>query len=260
MLISDDKHLQIGTKDRLLLKRINENPDLFYDITIMEFAKRAKTSTSAISKFIRKLHFEGYRDFQNHLTRQKISSESANRIFLENNALIIKDQNLGIKNCDHYFLTKTINSLDYSNLMALVDQIEQAEKIWIFGHENSYLAALDLTNSLINLGKIAFATIDIDEIIWQSKYLTKRDLVIFISENWEMDNYYDLSRDLKSKNIPTAAITGMNKFFAPTTNFAIIFYVPLRKKKKTYASSCKIQELFINNLLIEVLAKRITKK
>lgn len=259
MLIKDDRHQNLGTRDRSLVKLINENPDLFMDITITEFAKRAQTSASVISKFIRRLHFESYREFQNHLTREKVAHETISRISLDNNALIINHSNYDLKNYDHYFLSKTINNLDYRNFIKLVDQISQARRIWIIGHDNSQLAALDLTNSLIHLGKAAFSTADTHQIDLQLDYLTAQDLVIFISESWKTSSYYDLARNLKANRIATATITGLNNFFVPVTDFIVTFYSPLNLKEQPPFYNAKIQELFINNLLIQAVAKRINQ-
>lgn len=114
------------------------------DITVYsasELAERAQVSNAAVSRFIKRLKFEDYRDARQMVRRAQASGQP---IYLNNSLVQPPSRARSIEQHlerDQSNLLATFQALDRKQLAAAVRALVKAERIWTLGFRNSYFFA-----------------------------------------------------------------------------------------------------------------------
>ncbi|ATZ18442.1 RpiR family transcriptional regulator [Williamsoniiplasma somnilux] len=244
----------ISLGDKNLITAINKEPESFVNLSIVEFSKRINAANSTVSKFVRRLGFENYRDFQNYISKNFYVKEE-NHFYSS-----VKEETkdiITIKNYDFYAINETARKIDTKETLKFVKDILNSKKIWCIGMGNSYLAAKDLSTSLNGLGLVSFSTNDIFGQISRLKLLNKDDVLIFFSERFSQKEYFRLINMAEKLGTKIAIITAVNNFFVKTkVDHIINFFAFPRSNRPDLVKNTKIQQIFVNNFITSLVIKQ----
>lgn len=253
MLIIEDSYKNTKYTDNLIIRQINQKPEMFLNISIATFSKNVNTAVSTISKFVRRLGFKNYRDFQNYLTQSYLIAKDKKYDILTKN---LDDSEIkNSRNHAVFVLDETVKHWDNNKIEELVNDICKAQKIILVAYGGSYLSAVDLSKSLNSMGCYTLTTNNVKDDLNILRNLTQDDLVIFISEKWQHEDFYNLSRKLKELNIKTVAITSTNKFFINDICYTINFCTLPTTQELNPLLTVRIQEFFVNSIIADKVSK-----
>ena len=114
------------------------------DITLYsatELAGRANVSNAAVTRFIKRLGFEDYRDARRAVRAAQATGQP---IYLNNSLVVSPTQGRSLEQQleqDIHALRATYDSLDADALAAVIQAIGKARNVWCLGHRNSYFFA-----------------------------------------------------------------------------------------------------------------------
>ncbi|ATZ16366.1 RpiR family transcriptional regulator [Entomoplasma freundtii] len=255
MLIVEESYENLVATDRLIIKKINQHPDAFINSSIVEFAKNVSTAVSTISKFVRRLGFTNYREFQNYLiTSYLLEREKNYSDFLFQ---IKRDEEIeNLKKIEFYAIEETIKLLDQRQLKNVAQRICEANKIWLIGSGQNFLQLQDLCNNLRIVGCNAFATSFPNNHAFEIMNLDSDDLVIFMADNYESNVYFNLVRKLKENHVTLVMITALNKFFINDMDFILNYFAFPLKSTPSLVGNTKVQSFFLNNLIMTYILKQ----
>ncbi|WP_338983814.1 MurR/RpiR family transcriptional regulator [Spiroplasma endosymbiont of Othius punctulatus] len=250
------KEERLTPTDKHIIRALNKELENIAGMPIESLGKEISVSISTISKFVKKAGFENYRKFQFFLQKSldhKNNQEIYTKISESKNKEI-----LTMKNHDFYAIEETSKLINNSDLNLAIKLINKSKVIWCLGHGNSYLAALDFSNSLNLTEKISFTTNDISGSINRIKMLKDSGLVIFFSERFNDKEYDSLIENVLSKNkVKVIVFTASNKVFINNKSVDVVinFYAFERETRNTLIRNVKVQQIFLNNFVISKLNK-----
>lgn len=256
MLIVEDSYENLAITDRLIIQKINQNPDIFINVPIVEFARNVNTAISTISKFVRRLGFKNYREFQNYLAKSYLFKKEKSYANLIQN--LKKDEDIeNLKKFETYAIEETVKMIDQKLLKKITREICDAEKIWIISGEQNILQMQDLCNNLKIVGLNAFATPLPTLHLFELQNLTNRDVVIFMYDNYQSNVYSNLIKTLKENDVTLMVITTLNKFFiSDDMDYILNYFAFPPDEVPKWIGNTKVQSFFLNNLLMTYILKQ----
>jgi DNA-binding MurR/RpiR family transcriptional regulator len=149
---------------------IRENPSVVIDKTINELAAECHTSVASVVRFCRAIGFSGYAPLRMALATE-LGKEAAQ--FSARGAFgseISQDDSLReavskLAALELLAIEETVARLDFDELDAAVDAIDQADRILLYGIGASQFVAVDLAHKLLRVGRNAHALADPHEAI-----------------------------------------------------------------------------------------------
>lgn len=178
-----------------MVKRIN----VLSEITIDDMAQMCNVSKSTISKFIRDLGFEGYKDFRMAAVELKKKER-----YLWYDTINITDFALeqGIESYQKVLqedLDRLFKNIDYKKIEQIADDIHNYSKIAAFGQLYSLTPAMNLQYKMSYYRKTIYVTRSLKK---QNDYVEKADedtLIIVFSNQGGYINYQLASDDIERK-------------------------------------------------------------
>lgn len=158
---------------------VKEHFDEIPTMSIDSLAKGCFVSKAMISKFVKRLGYENFKEFK--LSAQESVDSLAKKYpfykfdeeTLRNNAIkMMDDLTIGLR--------ESIIQIDYEQIKQLLSDIEQADSIMMIGHGDAELICRKLQVSLDYLKKDVRVC---DQKLEKLKSLGNNDLIIFISVN-----------------------------------------------------------------------------
>ncbi len=209
------------TKSEIIIAEfILRNVQKIPDMSIYEVAEACHTSPATITRFCQRFGNITFKDLKEYA-----------RSFIEFNDTEVNYENLEIHNInqlDLYYeellfsLKETKNSLHSDELIEVVNQIHQSNKVSFFGVTFSHLLARNAQFKFIRLGKYATAYSNHENQIAEANTLAQTDLAVVISFSGETRFIVRLVKILKKGGIPIIAITGnKNSFLAKQAKLVI---------------------------------------
>ena len=146
--------------------------------SIDQVANICNVSKSTLSKFVRKLNFEGYKEFREYaIFEKKKVHRNSKDIFIEKNGI---EKYIDLL---HEDIDVMINSISPVQMRELIRAICKYEKIAAFGSLYSQTAAMDFVFQMVREGKIIKTYVDD---LKQEKYFKDADentLIIVFSDS-----------------------------------------------------------------------------
>lgn len=154
---------------------IFKKKELVCIMSLTEITKTIAVSEATIVRFVRKLGFKGFSDFKLEIAKEEP--------LLKNE--VCEDY---IDNISHN-IAETINNtkklLDKKTIDKVIELINKAEKMYIFGIGASGVAALEMQNRFMRFGKISHSVNDGHFQVMYSSLMTKKDILIVLSLSGE---------------------------------------------------------------------------
>jgi DNA-binding MurR/RpiR family transcriptional regulator len=252
-LTDDDDRLT--ALEKRLARLVIDDADFALNASIVELAERAGVSPPTVTRFCRRLGFQGYSDFKLQLARSAYvglrylrpdTAESATPATVAED-IVAKAQNA---------LFQMHQSLDLAAVERAAQQLAAAGMIYAFGSGgNSTLIAHELQNRLFRLGRRVSASSDHAMNLMLAAAAVPGDVVFgssFSGRNAELVRSFRILRD---RAIPTIALTqsrspvaeaadlviavdlpeGVNIFRPTSTRFAFLAVVDILANLVAYA-------------------------
>ncbi|VBB08814.1 sugar isomerase (sis) [Lucifera butyrica] len=163
-----------------ILNEILRNPQEVAKDTIVEFAAKCEVSEPTITRFVRKIGFKHYTEFRIILSQELLRDE------------IKKNQNYDEKKeisglYEEYcrLLEKSSALISQEILNELIDMMDQATRIKIYGIGASGLTAFETATKLLRVGYSVFAVSDASYMRRDASYSRQGDLIIAFSVSGE---------------------------------------------------------------------------
>lgn len=178
--------INFSTTEKDIANYILNNCDKVIYSTVREIAESTYTSSSAVMRTIKKVFDGSFNDFKVDLAFELQSLSSNNDSYLE----IKKQDNVyTVMNKVAELQTKTITetqaSLDFEQIMRIVDLFENADKVFLYAEEIDIQTAKEFKYMLARLGK-SIEVIDEDGYTVLNSILEQKNQVaIFISHRYK---------------------------------------------------------------------------
>lgn len=198
----DDLH----PKERELADYLLDQPQQAVQMTILELAQQAGSSTATVSRFCRSFHFQNFADFKMRLAAE-LARQPAQAQYQDIVAGNPLEEIVSAITANHIrSITDTTRLLDLQQLKAAIDALHAANRIDLYGAGTSGTIAQDFFHKLIRIGKAANAYSDPHMQITSAASLTERDVAVGISYSGETPETIRALRCAKEQGAVTIAI------------------------------------------------------
>lgn len=194
-----------GSTNSIIASYILEHLEDMKDIGIQQFAEDCNVSTSSISRFCRDVGLEGFSELKMILNQANLQKgpEASQGCFQERKKSYTEMTQSAIQ--------QVSDSLNEPDVIELVQDIINHEKVAAFGLMKAETAALILQSDLLMYGKQIFSNLSFRE---QTDYILNADeqhLIILFSFTSSYFDYAPLKPFLRKKNRPRIwMVTGGN--------------------------------------------------
>lgn len=227
----------------------NKEKVIYHSLT--EMAEACGVAEATLLRFFRKLDFKGFQDFK-FMLAQEISSETPDT---EDDSFIGR-----VKNNVIQVIADTSEVVQEDVLDAAIEKIERSPDVVIFGIGSSGIAAMDMQNRLMRIGKNAVVITDSHFQIMRAASMTENTVVIAISLSGGTKDIVDAVSASKASGATVIALTSYTK--SPLTKFADIVLLSSAKESPLDSGSLvsKISQLFLIDLICTGLTMKNVKE
>lgn len=188
---------------------IQREPAAAAKMTISELAVEAGTSESTVVRMARSLGFSGYRELRLALAVAGAANEPAATTLTGD---IGRDDDLKVAlgklaAAEESALRTTVRQVDITTLRAVVDTIVNARRVDVYGVGVSGLAATDLCQKLLRIGRDSHAYVEAHLAITSASLLGPGDVALAISHSGEITDVLEPMSLAKEHGATTIAVT-----------------------------------------------------
>jgi len=198
---------QLSSAEQKVANFVLNSPNKLIPLSITELAKNCDTSEATITRFSKKLGFEGYQQLKIAVAQEQ-DAPLRTSISIEDSAFDIFE-----KVCDDIYcsLEKTKVRIDKKVLSCVCEKILCAKEILIFGLGNSASVATDAAHKLLRLGLCAHAYTDNHMQAIAAAHSNKDSVAIGISHSGSSKDIVRTLSLCKENQSTTIALTNFGK-------------------------------------------------
>ena len=205
--------LDFSSSEKMIAKYILDNGEDILNLSVKELAKQTYTSPATIVRLCHKLGLAGYSDFKiKYSAELQFDKKSKKRVDV-NFPFSQDDSNsqiaYRIASLHQEAIEDTLSLVDFNQLDKIVNALDQAQKIYIFGNGNSLLAGLDFQHKMMRIGKMIEIRTHAGEQGFLADTCNQDDLAIIISYSGETSEMIEIAKFLKSVHVPILGITSI---------------------------------------------------
>lgn len=227
----------------------NKEKVIYHSLT--EMAEACGVAEATLLRFFRKLDFKGFQDFK-FMLAQEISSVATET---DNDSFISR-----VKNNVIQVIEDTSDVMQDEVLDAAIEKIDRSKDVVIFGVGSSGIAAMDMQNRLMRIGKNAIVITDPHFQVMRAASMTEDTVVIAISLTGSTKDIVDAVSASKDSGATIIALTSYTK--SPLTKFADLVLLSSAKESPLDSGSLvsKISQLFLIDLICTGLTMNNVKQ
>lgn len=207
--------LDFSDSEKNIARYILDQQEDVLEMPIKELAKKTYTSPATIVRLCHKLGLQGYGDFKiKYSAELQAEHKIKNRIDVNYPFSKTDDSHqiaYKLASLHQESIEDTLSLIDFEKLEGIINQIDEAQRVFIFGAGNSMLAAMEFQHKMLRIGKL----VEIREIIGEQIFLAynckENDIALIISYSGETADLIDLAQILKNKKIPILGITSLGE-------------------------------------------------
>lgn len=215
MILEKLAHLEdFNGTEQEIIKYIESNLNNLDKLTIRSLAAFTYTSTTTVNRFCNHICDGGFREFKiqlikevNH-TNPNVENVSFDVPFSYNDSL--NSIGKSISNIITKAVVDTEVSLDYDTVLKVVLKIMKADRLFIFGKGDSFIAAKEFKNRLLKINRYVLLADENHETAYNVRNMTDHDFALFITYSGNHKGYNSYITLLNEEKIPTAIITANN--------------------------------------------------
>lgn len=195
------KYNNFSDKEKDIADYILNQADMIKNINITELAKLIGTSGSTITRFSKKIGCDSFVDMKMKINSSTSDNEAADSDNIFSNVYI------------HYneVIERTNSLIDKSAIFNIVEEIKNANKIYLYGVGSSGLTATEMMQRLIRMGFNIHCISDSHMMIINSSIACPGDLVLGLSISGETKEVVNALKVSKKNGAKTACITSFDK-------------------------------------------------
>lgn len=176
---------------------IQDNLDKIPQLSISKLSENAHVSLSTVNRALKKMGYEGYKEFKEHI-RQTKNERKKNGFSKEVNQAIQKNE---------IEITRTINQLSAEDIEEAIKLIDRHSHIIIFSTGLSSNVAREMMNKLQIFGKDCVAHDDFDYMKYYASRVRRDTLIIAISVSGETPEIVSAIKLAKVHQAKVVALT-----------------------------------------------------
>lgn len=238
----------------------NYNEVIRYDVRTL--AEKTFSSASTIVRLCKKLGFSGFSEMKNALIYEVAITESNKKQLNKS----VEDTH-NVQDTIEMILQKTQTSLtntsklqNEDDILEVIDMIERSGSINLFGMGSSLLAARDMKQKFLRVGKVL--NIDDD---WHTQYLFAKNsdsntLAIIFSYSGNTKEIIECVKVLKQNSAKIVSITGFLNSYVAKNSDIVLQVAPSEVIPRTGAFSSRISQLHIIDILYNIYINRHYEK
>ncbi|HEY0247857.1 MAG TPA: MurR/RpiR family transcriptional regulator [Gryllotalpicola sp.] len=195
-------------------REVRADPSSVLELTITDFAARCETSVASIVRFCRAIGVAGYAQLRLQLASE-LGRESAQfGTAMTYGADIaagdsVRDMVAKISSLEALAIEETASGIAYDALGAIVDAVDRAERVLLFGVGASRFVAEDLQHKLFRIGRAAFLLSEPDEAMTAASLATSTTVAIAFSHLGRTPDVIEFVRLAQGAGAVTVGITGV---------------------------------------------------
>lgn len=255
-----NQYTQFSRSEKIIADYFLKNSQEIINLSIHDLAAKIGTSSSSISRFVRKINDKSFAETKVDLAKnhmQENYKQSSEIISLADEFELLPSKLLSLIN-------QSCNDIALLNPMSLfteaIDLLENADVVYFFGVGASSLIATDLQQKLIRIGKKCIYHHDSNFGVLNSTTTTSKDVVVAIS-------YTGHTREVlipvrRSKENGAKIITFTNESSNPLMKMGDVkLLIPDGERAESRISTMfsRYEQLYIIDILFLGLSKRIVK-
>ncbi|MFC6356265.1 MurR/RpiR family transcriptional regulator [Luethyella okanaganae] len=246
--------------ERRVADYVLADPTLVVGLSISELAQRCGTSEATVSRLVRTLGFDGYKQFRLAVTRASTWAEAveggiALSSDIEPNepiAAIVEK----IAYSDRVAIDETARTIDMDQLERATSALASAGRISIFGVGASELVASDLAQKLQRVNLQAWSYLDPDRAAGASSLLREGDVAITFSSSGETASSVAVQREAARSGATTIAAISNPRSTLATEADIVLASATRETTYRSGATSSRIAQLFVVDCLFVATASR----
>jgi len=201
-------------------KKILQNIYQIPECTIVDVANMCYVSTATISRLCRKLNYESFAEFKNDVTMNlNFFNQDTKRLLFDHQLPARETINEGKEIFRNHFdniinnLQDTFDSIQYEDLMKIVDMIHDSNRICFAGNFFTQSVSMQLQIELSYLGKDCVAMYPLEQQKEVFKTLNKDDVIIVSSiAGGFFNDHPDAMREITKTPAYVIVITQLEQF------------------------------------------------
>lgn len=250
-LLMEQMKADFTKSDTKVYEYILENKDQVLYHSLTEMAEACDVAEATLLRFFRKLDYKGFQDFKFMLAQEisTITPETTGDTYIDK-----------VKNNVIQVILDTAEVAKEELLDQAIMKIAESEDVVIFGIGSSGIAALDMQNRLMRIGKNASVITDSHFQMMRAASMTEKTVVIAVSLTGSTKDIIDAVSASKESGATVIALTSYTK--SPLTKFADLVLLSSSKESPLDSGSLvsKISQLFLIDLICTGLAMKNEKE
>lgn len=249
---------ELTASEKKIANYIFNNSESASKLSTGELAELSGTSAASITRFARKLGFDGFQELKIDIAKSvAVNMSNGDESVYE--AVSINDstreiiQKIALGNINA--IEETISVLDEESISQAIKAVSKAEKIYIYGVGASGLVGLDLQYKLMRINKQANMFLDSHSQLASAIYIKKNDVAIGISHSGRTLEVYKALEAAKKQGATTISITKYGK--QPVSDVADInlYTASVEKNLRTGAIASRIAQLTVVDIVFIGVAR-----
>ncbi|CEO34821.1 MurR/RpiR family transcriptional regulator [Paraclostridium sordellii] len=258
----ESQNFKVTKSDKILIEYIKNNiEDVFYK-PISQIAKESNIGEATITRFSKKMGFNGLQDFKVTLA-QEISSLSKNKNIInsniENNEPVVDTaKKLLISNINT--LESTVDIINGQDIHKSSQLIINAKRIYFVGIGYSGIIAQDSNYKFMRIGLNCVSFDSSHTMIMMASIMEKGDLLIAISHSGETDEIIKTVKLAKENEVDVISITKKKESSLKDISDIHLEYISEETLLETGSISSKLAQIFLIDLIYTQVVKEISSE
>ncbi|CEP81911.1 MurR/RpiR family transcriptional regulator [Paraclostridium sordellii] len=258
----ESPNFKVTKSDKILIEYIKNNiEDVFYK-PISQIAKESNIGEATITRFSKKMGFNGLQDFKVTLA-QEISSLSKNKNIInsniENNEPVVDTaKKLLISNINT--LENTVDIINGQDIHKSSQLIINAKRIYFVGIGYSGIIAQDSNYKFMRIGLNCVSFDSSHTMIMMASIMEKGDLLIAISHSGETDEIIKTVKLAKENEVDVISITKKKESSLKDISDIHLEYISEETLLETGSISSKLAQIFLIDLIYTQVVKEISSE
>ncbi len=237
------------------------NPRLVLEKTITELARHCKTSETTVVRFCRGVGLSGYVQLRFELATEigreaaQFSAGVGHGADLNSGNTLV-DTVSRIAFAEVMSIEETVSNLDMESLAAVIDSLDRACSILLFGIGASNLGAQDLRRKLQRIGRMAMDFSDPHDAVSSASLLSSHDVAIGFSHNGNTYETIEFLEAAKAVGAVTVGITNVGSSALATTADRVLLTSARETTFRAGAMASRIAQLAMVDFIFTGVAER----
>ncbi len=248
---------KVTKSDKVLIKYIQDNIDDVFYKPISQIAKECNIGEATITRFSKKMGFNGIQDFKVTLA-QEISTTNKSKSIINSN---IENDEPAIDTAKKLLssnittLEKTVDIINSQDIHNCANMIINAKRIYFVGIGYSGIIAQDSNYKFMRIGLNCVSFDSSHTMIMMASIMEEGDLLIAISHTGDTDAVIKTVELAKENNVDIISITQNQESKLKDISDINLAYVSEETILETGSISYKLAQIFLLDLIYTQVVK-----